>query len=217
MVGPLLNNGDRLAKWKHPENIWSNGLEPQLFTIIYHLITHVASHRSPNCSCQGIHLITMHLLGLCLRPWLAAIREETDEKSQLVPALQDTHGIRPTVGMVFHRIGCASLLKCERHTSNGMEDHPHNRNPKDLEYDCRLCAYAQQTEGKYPTKHDSNTSFAVTWQTLASGYWRTAATGGHLPWISSQTNIEKCLACLVEPGHQMLKAPAALHREKSWC
>ena len=65
-----------------------------------------------------------------------------------------------------------------------MEDHPHDRNPKDLEYDCRLCA--QQTEGKYPTKHDSNSSFAVTWQTLASGYWRTAATGGHLPWISSK-------------------------------
>ena len=147
-----------------------------------------------------------------------------------------TAGIRPTVGMVFHRIGCASLLKCERHTSNGMEDHPHNRNPKDLEYDCRLCAYAQQTEGKYPTKHDSNSSFAVTWQSLASGYWRTAATGGHLPLMDQQPNkhrkmprLSHCRTRTPNAGtpsrravklpilSRGLKAPAALHREKSWC
>ena len=65
VVGPLLHNGDRLAKWKHPENIWSNGLEPQVFTFTtWSPILH--PNRSPNCSCQGIHLITMHLLGLCL-------------------------------------------------------------------------------------------------------------------------------------------------------
>ena len=108
--------------------------------------------------------------GTFFGPWLAAIRNE--EKSQRGPALQDTHceaataGIRPTVGMVFHRIGCASLLNCERHISSGMEDHPHDRNPKDLEYDCRLCAYAQQ-RGSTPrnmTRIVVSQSLAKLWQ-----------------------------------------------------